>query len=188
MDVSPARQPVPGEGAVVVTSTWPEHAPASPAAPSPDPRGLAKEDRERFRHLIDSRRWIGYGLALSAFALLIALGLYSFQHLRELGSERYAAVPARTLWLLVGGHAVVTVAFVFLGYQLLRAAERLILPYWWAESNPELTRLMLGMGDPLSSALQTTERVVSVMERVTDPLLTMAQRLNGSASSGNHKG
>src|SRR5262249_51393908 len=125
----------------------------------------------------------GYGVAVSGFALLLTLGIYSFRHLRELGGDAYSSLPARSFWLLVGGHAVVTVAFVFLGYQLLRAAERLILPYWWAESNPELTRLMLGVGDPMSTAVQITERAVAVVERVADPLISLAQRLGNGASA-----
>lgn len=175
---------------MVVPSDWQPQTSSSTQAESNDPerRELAKEDRERFRRLIDSRRRIGYGVALTAFGLLAGLGAYSFIHLRELAGESYASLPTRSFWLLVGGHAVVTVAFVFLGYQLLRAAERLILPYWWAESNPELARLMLGMGDPLSTAAQTAERTIAVVERVADPILNLAQRISATATGRTSNG
>jgi hypothetical protein len=65
----------------------------------------------------------------------------------------------KVFYVSVGGHAVITIALVWLIYQLLRAAERMVLPR--ALSNePEVIRALLGISSPQSELLRLAKEIL----------------------------
>lgn len=110
--------------------------------------------------LLKTRRRIGYVLgALSIISLVCALratliGVMEMQ-VPAPGTETFAYVR-------MGLHAVVVVAWVWFSYQVLRAAERLIIPYWWLRQNIDAVKVMLGISDPWRAALSAAEKVVDI--------------------------
>jgi hypothetical protein len=124
-------------------------------------------ERTEFLAILKRRRVIGYGLGVLAAAAVGTLGVSSILHLDTMAQESYSKLPFAYFGTIVAGQSLITIALVFFCYQLMRAAERLILPYWWAEKHPETARLVLGMTDPLSAASRLTEQIVDSASRLT---------------------
>lgn len=135
-----------------------------------------EQERERFATITTRRRILGYWLGGGAIAGILgaaSLSAWSFHRLAA-EAERYA--PGR-FWALAGGHVVLTLGLVFFFYQVLRAAERLALPHWWVERNPELARLMLGIRDPATSASKVTGQAAELVAKISTPIADAVSKI-----------
>jgi hypothetical protein len=110
------------------------------------------QEGDRYDKILKWRRRIGYCLAVFGIGGIIYLAYHVIRNLEAI-VDKPPTTPL--LYIYVGGHAVVTVALVFFAYQLIRAAERLIMPHWWTV---ETARTMLGIRDPLSQTTKVAER------------------------------
>ncbi|WNG41533.1 hypothetical protein F0U61_53530 [Archangium violaceum] len=125
------------------------------------------DERNVLERVLTRRRHIGYGVGAAGCLGLGGLGIYSFDSLHSLIRWPLSSLPPSLFWALIVGHALITMALVFFCYQLIRAAERLMLPYWWVEKHPEAAKAMLGMMDPVSTFTKATEHVADVVGKVT---------------------
>ena len=69
------------------------------------------------------------------------------------------------------GHAVITFAALYFCYQLLRVAERLILPHWWLKDHRRLVVTMLGANDPIIGLSQLMKQLKLLMKALGAPPL-----------------
>lgn len=133
-------------------------------------------ERTAFSSITDTRRCWGYALKCVAILGVVAAVLISFSDLRALaeqaaqGEFNQGGLGRERLWLFVGGHALITVAAIYFFYQLLRAGERLALPYWWVERNPD-ARMMLGVQDPASTIRKAAEEIGETTAKTLAPLV-----------------
>lgn len=98
--------------------------------------------------LAQQRRLVGYVVGIIGMGLVVGIlwtSHGSLAHLLPLAdvSDRHF----HFLIVLIASHAIVAVAGIAFGYQLLRAAERMLMPHWWVR-NPEIAAVMLGMRHP----------------------------------------
>lgn len=122
---------------------------------------LREEERTRFGGVETFRRRLGYGLGLVSILLMVGLVGFSFWSLHSYLQKPTNGFEEHFTWLLVAGHAVITVAAAFFSYQLLRASERLSIPAWWAKGDSRLMGAMLGIESPISKAMKAAEKLVS---------------------------
>jgi hypothetical protein len=137
----------------------------STSQPIPGIEGpLDPEVKERL-DLLNDRRWIGYVLgALSIASIVYAL----CSTMKAVGALPEPAAGKEVFaYVRMGTHAVVVVAWVWFSYQMLRAAERMILPYWWLRQNLDSVKLMLGISDPWRAALKASEEILEVTAKAT---------------------
>lgn len=108
------------------------------------------------------RRVIGYVLGGVTISAMVGLLLWSLHWIHRMDRP---ADPALQRFVLIqaGIHAAITIAGFFLGYQLLRVSERLMLPHWLALRNPEVARILLGLTDVLGDAAKLTEKVATAV-------------------------
>lgn len=130
--------------------------------PVKTPDGTPDHSETLLNEAVRTRRWIGYALGLIGLGVVIWAAERSFATLEGLPVPQ-DKLTERHHWLGVSGHLVLTVALVFFAYQLLRAAERLILPRWWVERNPEGAKIMLGMSDPADSMKRALEAAADIL-------------------------
>ena len=115
------------------------------------------------------RRRFGYvlmaisGVSIPVVFFLSTAGLHK---LTELPRD----FPADRFWLLAAGHAVVTFVTLFFLYQVLKAAERMAMPYWWAERHPETVRLMLGVEDLVTVGSRSAEQMAKSAAPLVEPV------------------
>jgi hypothetical protein len=118
------------------------------------------------------RRSIGYAIGAVAILGVAAMLAFSMWSLHEMappddGQEIYG-------YVMLGAHAVLMIAAVWFCYQLLRAAERMVLPYWWVRFNTDAVRMMLGITDPWRSALKAGEEILEVGTKAAGAIGTIA--------------
>lgn len=136
---------------------------ASLPTPQPLETSVAAE-QEKFTAILRTRRRTGYGLLIAAgtlFAGMVGHAVYFADQL----VQPPAGTPPPSPWAL-GAVAATTVATAWVGYQLARVGERMALPSWLIEKNPQAATAMLGIGDPTSAALGAVERVADVVSKV----------------------
>lgn len=97
------------------------------------------------------------GYVYSALGILLFLFVieHVFSELHQLHVPPDSATPVYVhpfAYVKFGAHAAVIAVLVWFSYQLLRAGERLMLPWWWASTNIEVARAMLGISDPFRAA------------------------------------
>jgi hypothetical protein len=118
------------------------------------------------------RRRAGYilmGLAGAAIPVVFALSTYQLHKFTALPAD----FPRDRFWLLVGGQAIVTFVTLYFLYQVLKASERLAMPYWWAERNPEVVRLMLGIEDIITASSRSAEQIARVVAPLSEPVVKL---------------
>ncbi len=103
------------------------------------------------------RRWVGYVLGLIGFGCVLGPAYLALKSINQIDVAALAAPNHRqTVALLavkVGGEALISIALVYFGYQMLKAAERMVLPHWWAtKENLPVVRTMLGIDSPVDGA------------------------------------
>jgi hypothetical protein len=101
------------------------------------------------------RRGIGYLLGLIALVVAAVFFFWSIEHLQEMTGPAVQQHERFALAKLVA-HSVITVAFVYFIYQVLRLAERLVIPHWW---DTEYTKVMLGIRDPVGGTLRFARKL-----------------------------
>lgn len=106
------------------------------------------------------RRSVGYGLGGVAIAGVGAAFWYS---LWLLSKEAAPVKDIEEKFRLgqLAAHALISVAGIYFGYQLMRVAERLVVPHWW---KPPMVRAMLGVERPLSG--MALRRVLAIVRSI----------------------
>lgn len=98
------------------------------------------------------RSWAGIGVGTAGFAVVVHTGLQAFDRFAHEDLSRLKA-SRELAWMFgvkVLAEAIVSVALVYFGYQLLKVAERMLLPHWWAsKDNIDVARAMLGIDSPV---------------------------------------
>ncbi|MBS2025523.1 MAG: hypothetical protein JST92_24250 [Deltaproteobacteria bacterium] len=107
-----------------------------PAALSPAPAPLPTPERVEALHkpseqdveIARFRRKSGYALGVFSIVLLLGIGAFSLWSVDRALAERNAGTFTNLDLARVGLHGLITITLVWACYQLLRMAERLILP------------------------------------------------------------
>lgn len=144
-------------------------APLAPVQPPPELTGERPEELpietepwtaeyEEYLAITRRRRSAGYALGTFAIGLILTIGGLSLWGIHEWTAPVDPSHDKFELFRL-GAHGVISIALIFFCYQLLRVAERFVLPYWWAEKNADIAKVMLGVEDPLSAAAKLVDRV-----------------------------
>jgi hypothetical protein len=122
------------------------------------------------------RRRAGYvlmGVTGVAIPGVFALSTWQLHEFTELRPD----FPQDRFWLLVGGQAIVTFVTLYFLYQVLKASERLVMPYWWAERNPDVVRLMLGIEDMVTAGSRSAAQIAKVAAPLTEPVIKLVDVL-----------
>jgi hypothetical protein len=146
----------------------------SPPPPGYEPSTLeaaeSQESLSQYALLLAERRAVGYMLGLFGVAGMCVLLYSSYSHIERVWPVGQA-LPDNVLTLVLGqlaAYAAVTIAGVFFLYQVLRAAERMVLPGFWATRNVELARVMLGLQDPVRSSTRAVEQGIEVAAKMAE--------------------
>lgn len=121
---------------------------ADPAGniPTPEKSDLGARTSER-EHTVSQRRRIGYSLGAISLLGFGCLTRSVFGHLENLPKLE----TPEQFYVYVVAHAVVTAALVWFLYQLLKAAERMLLPVHYIDqvlfNDPALLRALIGVQD-----------------------------------------
>lgn len=136
-----------------------------PSNPNPvTPMPIDPKARETLSSITKFRRIIGYVLGLASLGGFIFAGCLTYQHLTDLTGNTELQKSLPQFSILVSGHVAITVALVFFLYQMLKAAERMVVPANWVENNPQLMGAILDIKDPISSVPAILEGVAKVIE------------------------
>lgn len=99
------------------------------------------EDTADIKNVAKHRRWIGYGLA--AFTVVaVTWTAYRSHNLIAAIPAPAAGQPPTFASASVIAHAIVTAAFISFCIVLMRIAERLFMPYWWANKTKNIGLLL----------------------------------------------
>lgn len=142
--------------------------PSGGGAPGYDvPEDNAGVEPEKYFAVGKRRRLIGYWVGAIAVifvgvVLLVAQSEVSsaFDVRQELSQQQFVLVLVRA-----GFHTALAGAGVYFGYQLLRAAERMILPNWWVSKSPEAFSAFLGIEHPLRESRRELLRIVDLLAK-----------------------
>lgn len=97
-----------------------------------------------------SRRRAGYLLGALTSGAVIGVILKSLCWLDAMTAPTDAALQWFFIVKLVA-HAFITVAGVLFCYQLLRIAERMVVPHWWLKDNRSSLNAILGVDPPIAT-------------------------------------
>lgn len=117
------------------------------------------------------RRTVGYLLGISSVAGFIFLAGLTYNHLAALAETKEIERVFAQFCVLAAAHVAVTLGFVFFLYQLLKAAERMVIPANWVENSPQLLGAILGIKDPISALPEVSEgieKTVGAISRLVD--------------------
>jgi hypothetical protein len=130
------------------------------------------------------RRSFGYVLMIAAFASMGALGVWSLLGIDGISSlnAKGNTEPLELLLVKSGAHAIITLALVWFGYQMLKAGERLILPHWYAEKSIGIGKLFLGIQEPAKATMKQLEKVTDALSTVVRPVAKAADKLVDKAA------
>lgn len=126
-------------------------------------------ERKHLLSVTTGRRAMGYALMGFSGLAILAVFFFSAAYLHEL-TELPKDFPQDRFWLLVGGRVIETIVTIYFLYQVLKASERMAMPYWWAERYPEVVRLMLGFEDMLTASSKSAEHVAKTIAPLAEPL------------------
>lgn len=108
----------------------------------------------------------GYGLGLFAIAGAVGLAVYSFCSLRDMAEGFKGETPRlEVFYVNAAAHVVITVAVVWFIYQLLRAAERMVLPRH-LQNDAELARTLLGINSPQREIARTVQQLLGLVVKL----------------------
>lgn len=117
----------------------------------------------------DVRRIIGFftlGLGSIALGVFVVWSLNALDNL-QLPKEE-ASHPL--FYAKVAAHAVISIATVWFGYQLLRAGERMSLQHWLT---PDLARILIGIRGP---AEESGARVKDLVALLREAIATLKKK------------
>lgn len=190
------KAPPPGDASEVERHLWPVDPGASedlggergPVSPEKRLEEKAQKTLARFRLMSDRAKWdsvinmrrrLGYGIGALGILTVLGVGGYNLWCLHKLAEMGNWTMPLGYLAFVVGGHVAITLVLGYFGYVMLRASERLIIPYQWVEEMPEATRMMLGMTDPASSGAKALEKSAESLGVVLKPVADLLKVVNG---------
>lgn len=152
----------------------------------PQPKELPPEERiappssaqppsvatEQEALILRRRAWAGISIGGLGIAFVAVVAWWSLHHLhKSVGSIQSRDAAIVHIAQLIAQSAV-AVAVVFFAYQLLRAAERLLLPHWLLRrDHVDLLKLMLGVDTPADGAVkvaQAFQRTAEVLSKGDD--------------------
>jgi uncharacterized membrane protein YcjF (UPF0283 family) len=139
------------------------------AAVPGSPEDYGGKANPAYETYVQHRRYLGFAVGGFAILFVLSLGVWSLYSLHNLLAPTND-VQLRFVIALFVVHAIITVALVYFCYQLLRAAERMLLPYWWASEKVEVAKVLLGIEDPVSTStkvLQQASEVVKATKELT---------------------
>lgn len=121
---------------------------------------------------LKSRATRGYILGLAGIAAAVGLAIYSFCSLHKMaeiyrGNES-GSVRLEVFYVSAAGHVVITVTLVWFIYQLLRAAERMVLPRHFS-TDPEVARTLLGISSPQREITKMMNQLIGTIIKVRGP-------------------
>jgi hypothetical protein len=106
------------------------------------------------------RHCVGYGVGALALVAAAVLAWHSFCGLSRIAKAwADSKAPLPVFYVNAGGHVVITIAVVWFIYQVLRAAERMVLPSHWA-NDVEMARTLLGIASPHQESLKILEKTL----------------------------
>lgn len=115
------------------------------------------------------RHRVGYALGLLSVGLFVVAAVFIFKDLEMLIGEKTAQLSEHQFYAYVAGHACSMVACVWFLYQVLKAAERLMLPRYYIDQvigrEPTMLRALLGIDDP-SSNLKVIGQAADIVNKV----------------------
>jgi hypothetical protein len=129
--------------------------------------------------VLNQRRCVGYAIGIIGILGVSGILVFSVWSIHSMPEPSPGMV-----WFeygRLGAHAVLMVAAVWFCYQLLRAAERMLLPYWWVRYNTDVVRMMLGIADPWRSAMKAGEQLVELSSKATEQAVGIVGAVTGSA-------
>lgn len=145
----------------------PQSEPEQPAPENrPTPTVVAQAPlSEEEVSVLRRRAWAGVSLGLLGIMAVEEVARRSLHHLHQpVGDIRSRDVAIVHIAQLIA-QALVAMAVVFFAYQLLRAAERLLLPYWLLKrDHVDLLKMMLGVETPVDGATKLVEEVRRTVE------------------------
>jgi hypothetical protein len=176
---TPPGQPAPPPPAPAAGGhTPPLHSVSSTAPLIPGVEGEIPEGVDDDLDVLKGRRQIGYAigcLGILGIIATLAVSLWSLHVLAEPTKEFEVFA-----YVKMGAHAVLTVAAVWFCYQMLRAAERMVLPYWWVRYNTDAVRVMLGIRDPWRSAMRAGEQMVELGSKAAQQAVGIVGAVTGT--------
>jgi hypothetical protein len=123
---------------------------------------------ETYAEDLHVRKWLGYGIGTVGILVVGLTAFWAFWEIAKL-REPLTELALRAAYAKLAAHAVVSVAVVFFGYQLVRAAERMILPHWWIQPHHcELLQLLLGVDTPVRASTKTVEKLTDLVKASRD--------------------
>lgn len=93
----------------------------------------------------DPWTWLG-GAGIIWIIVIIGLAACWVKHLDEILKTPVTDQAERFYYVAIGLHGLVAITALYFGYQLVRFAERLLLPHWL---EAEKLQLLLGIRDPI---------------------------------------
>ncbi|MGZ3457242.1 MAG: hypothetical protein ACXU86_01935 [Archangium sp.] len=121
------------------------------------PEDYGAQAKLAYEIYVHNRRQLGFFVGGFAISSVVVLGVWSFYSLHAIFAPSNQIQLSFVIVRCVA-HAIITIALVFFCYQLLRAAERMMLPYWWASEKVEVAKVLLGIEDPVSTATKLLEK------------------------------
>ncbi len=131
----------------------------------------SQETLNQYAIALAERRAVGYVLGIFGTVGICVLLYSSYSHIERVwpvGSEDIPENVLRLMLAQLAGYAAVTIAAVYFFYQVLRAAERMVLPGFWATRNVELARVMLGLQDPVRASTKAVEQSLEVASKLAE--------------------
>lgn len=101
----------------------------------------AIEDTADVKDVAKHRRWIGYGLAAFTVGAVTCTAYRSHDIIATIPAPGVGQPPTFASATVIA-HAVVTAAFISFCVVLMRIAERLFMPYWWANKTKNIGLLL----------------------------------------------
>jgi hypothetical protein len=140
----------------------PEKVGAAANQPIPDYEATTSREPAYAQAVAARRRLIGY--MLGAGTIFAATGFFAWS-ISELDLIKAPNNPEHMAFAIakLTAHAVITVAFMFFVYSVLRVSERMVIPHWWRRS---FAKLMLGVRDPSTNALRLAKQLTELAEKL----------------------
>jgi hypothetical protein len=122
-----------------------------------------KDRAARALEVEQERTKFAYRMGLCGLVILaglIGLSFYALHSWFAEPSKDFGANNDARKWAYIfafvkaGTHAGITLAAVWFCYQVVRAAERMALPFHWLSSHPDLARALLGVQDPFRAVFR----------------------------------
>lgn len=117
---------------------------------------------------VDQRKTFGMVIGGVGMFIILAAGGLALNHLWSEKIDKNATRSA--LWIFsvkLGAEAVVAVALVYFGYQLLRAGERMLMPHWWVTAGQiDVLRAMLGIDSPVDGAVKGISKLTDAVDEI----------------------